>query len=319
MTAAGSQGVRCRFDRAINYLRISVTDRCNLRCVYCMPETGVRKLSHDEILRLEEIVEVAREAAALGLTKIRVTGGEPLVRRDVTALVNDLASLPGVETVAMTTNGLLLPAMAFGLKAAGLKRVNISLDSLAPGLYRASTRGGDVTLVLAGIEAALAAGFEVKVNAVLLETTAPSIAGFLKFSRDAGVEVRFIERMNFEKGTVRFSEEDALALLCLDSPLTPLPRDPASPHVRRFACGGARLGFISPLSHPFCAACNRLRLTSEGTLRSCLASKNGVDVRTVLRRPHTAREVAAAILDAVAEKPAMAKWGEQAQMWRMGG
>jgi GTP 3',8-cyclase len=319
MSVAGPRGLQCRFDRVIDYLRISVTDRCNLRCVYCMPETGVPKLSHDEILRIEEIVEVAREAAALGVNKMRVTGGEPLIRRGITGLVRDLARLPGVRTVAMTTNGLLLPAMAEELREAGLQRVNISLDSLDPDLYRVSTRGGDLSAALAGVDAALAAGLGVKVNAVLLEAGAPAIARFVAFGRDKGIEVRFIERMSFESGAVRVSEEDALSLLRLEAPVTPLPGDPGSRHVRFFECDGARLGFISPLSHPFCAACNRLRLTSEGMLRSCLASRAGVDVKAVLRRPHEAGDVADAIRGAVARKPAAAQWGDEAKMWRMGG
>jgi len=232
-----------RFGRTITYLRVSVTDRCNLRCEYCMPPEGVRLLRHEEILRFEEIREVVALAAGLGVTKVRLTGGEPLVRRGVVELVRMLAATPGVKDLAMSTNGTLLAAHAEALAGAGLRRVNISLDAVDPKAYAKITGGGgDVRAVLAGIEAARRAGLApVKLNCVVRESSAePDAVAVADFARREGLEVRFIHRMNFAEGGFSVVE------------------------------GG---------SGGDCPRCNRLRLSSDGRVRPCLFSDLGFSVR----------------------------------------
>jgi len=236
-----------RFGRTVSYLRISVTDRCNLRCRYCMPAAGVKLLRHDELLSYEEIHEVAREAVELGISKIRITGGEPLVRRDVATLIEMLARLPGVKDLAMTTNGTLLAQHADSLRVAGLHRLNISLDTLNPIKYRQITRGGDLNLVLDGLQAALAAGFRrIKLNCVvensLEEEDARSVAAF---GQKHGLLVRYIRRMDLAKGVF-------------------------------WAVQGGSGGD--------CRICNRLRLSSNGQVRPCLFSDIGLSVRGLSAR-----------------------------------
>ena len=231
-----------RFGRTLDYLRISVTDRCNLRCAYCMPPEGVAELPREAILRFEEIVEVARAAVQMGVRKIRLTGGEPLVRRGIEDLVGMLAPLEGLEDLAMTTNGLLLPEYADRLAAAGLRRVNVSLDALAPARFAEITRGGDVRRVLAGIAAARQAGLEpVKLNCVVhnssTERDARQVA---QFAAAQGLEVRFIRQMDLAAGRFTIVE------------------------------GG---------SGGDCPRCNRLRLSSDGLVRPCLFSDLGFSVR----------------------------------------
>jgi cyclic pyranopterin phosphate synthase len=307
--------------RTVSYLRLSVTDLCNLRCTYCMPAEGVPKLAHEEVLRLEEHAEVARAAAALGVTKVRITGGEPLIKRGILSLVRDLAATPGLATLALTTNGTRLKELARPLAEAGIQRVNVSLDSLKPEAFARITRGGDVAAVVAGIDAALAAGLPVKINAVLLAGVNTSeIAGLAAFARERGLKLRFIELMPFDRALQLFSEADAVEALRADGhDVEPLPPDPAEPHVRCFAYRGMPVGFISPVTRPFCWTCNKIRLTPEGCLKPCLASGAAVDVRAVLRRPHTAADVERAIAKVIREKPAAAPWSAPSQMWRIGG
>jgi cyclic pyranopterin phosphate synthase len=292
----GRSGLRDRHGRVITYLRLSVTDLCNLRCFYCMPNQGVAKLPHAEVLRLEEQAEVVRAAAALGIDKVRITGGEPLVRRGLIGLVREVAATGGIAEVALTTNGLRLAGMAAELRAAGLARINVSLDSLDPRRFAEITRGGDLSRVLAGIDAALAAGFGVKLNTVLLAgLNTADLGDFVRFARDRGVGLRFIERMGFERDLPVFSQDEALAALELEFCVEPLPTHHDHPHVRRFDCDGTRIGFIAPMTHSFCEVCNKLRLTPDGGLRVCLASNASVDLRALLRRPHTSAEVERAI------------------------
>ena len=291
--------------RVIDYLRISLTDRCNFRCIYCMPEEGVCMMSHDEILRIEEIETIARVATSVGIRSVRLTGGEPLVRKGVVDLVRSLRDMPGIENISMTTNGVLLPQMAGELKEAGLSRVNISLDTLDAEQFKFITRVGTIESTLAGIDAALGAGFNpVKINAVTVRSLNQDFLAFARLSVDRPLHVRFIEYMPVGESTgsdgsgwgkqdVVPSEElfDVIneracaaglpELEPLDDASKPLGWGPA----RYFAFPGAKgtVGFISPLSRHFCSECNRLRLTADGKLRPCLFSDREVDVRAALR------------------------------------
>jgi cyclic pyranopterin phosphate synthase len=230
------------YGRRIDYLRISVTDRCNLRCAYCMPPEGVPLVWRSEILSYEEIADVARVAVAMGITTIRLTGGEPLVRRDVVRLVRMLAVIDGLRDLAMTTNGILLPRYAQRLAAAGLRRVNVSLDATDPGRFREITRGGDVRQVLAGIEAARQSGLTpIRLNCVVQsDSSEPDARDVARFAAAAGLEVRFIRRMGLGEGTFAVVQ-------------------------------GGRGGD--------CPRCNRLRLTSDGRVRPCLFSNLSFNVR----------------------------------------
>ena len=291
--------------RVIDYLRISLTDKCNFRCIYCMPAEGVCAMSHDEILHIEEIETVARVAASIGIRSVRLTGGEPLVRKGVVDLVRSLNSMPGIENVSMTTNGVLLPQMAGELKDAGLSRVNISLDTLDPEQFEFITRVGKIESTLKGIDAALEAGFNpVKINAVTVRSLNQDYLAFAKLSVNRPLHVRFIEYMPVGSSTgadgtgwgkkdvvpseellqiinERAAAEGMAPLEALDSEKRPLGWGPA----RYFTFPGAAgtVGFISPLSRHFCSECNRLRLTADGKLRPCLFSDREVDVRTALR------------------------------------
>ena len=291
--------------RVIDYLRISLTDRCNFRCIYCMPEEGVCAMSHDEILRIEEIETIARVATRIGIKSVRLTGGEPLVRKGVVDLVHSLHEMPGIENISMTTNGVLLPKMADELKRAGLSRVNISLDTLDPEQFEFITRVGKIESTLAGIDAALEAGFNpVKINAVTVRSLNQDFLAFAKLSIDRPLHVRFIEYMPVGTSTgsdgtgwgkqdvvpseellgiinERAREEGLPELVPAGNDDKPIGWGPA----RYFEFPGAKgtVGFISPLSRHFCSECNRLRLTADGKLRPCLFSDREVDVRTALR------------------------------------
>lgn len=316
--------------RRIDYLRISVTDRCNLRCVYCMPAEGVPWKKHDEILSWEEIERFAAAAAREGISKIRLTGGEPLVRAGIVDHVRRLRAVTGIESIAVTTNGTLLPGLAQDLVDAGLTRVNISLDTLDPETYSSITRGGKLEDVLAGIEAAFAAGMApVKINVVVVRSLEQDLLGFSRMTLERPVHVRFIEYMpvgGAEDGVSCASNEgegwtvadhvpsdETLAMLTAAGAaagfgqLTPVARDDAPggwgpAHYYRFPGAPGTLGFISPLSHHFCAECNRLRLTADGGLRTCLFSDDEFDARTVLRTG-TDADVHALIQRALAAKP----------------
>ena len=273
-----------RYGREINYLRISLTDLCNLRCVYCMPAEGINKLCHRDILSIEEIAEIAAAAVELGITKIRLTGGEPLVRRGILDLVRRLHALPGLEELALTTNGLLLPEMAAALKEAGLTRVNISLDTLNPDTYRRLTRIGELEQALAGIRAAQDAGLSpIKLNAVLVGgVNDMEIPELVAMTRDAPVELRFIELMPIGDADV-FGPE---AYLPVDTVLQRIPELQPLPSAhggvaRLYALPGARgrVGLISPVSCSFCSQCNRIRLTADGYLKPCLHSGKELPLR----------------------------------------
>lgn len=290
----------------VDYLRLSITDRCNLRCQYCMPAEGVPARAHDEILSFEELAAFSRVAAGCGISKVRITGGEPLVRRGCADLVAMLARTSGIDDISLTTNGTLLARFAGDLRDAGLHRVNISLDSLDEARFAAVTRGGRLGDALAGLDAAFAAGFSpVKVNTLLLEGVEDELPAFVDLTREREVHVRFIEFMPLDR---RLGGRGRLV---------PAPQVlqrlrelyELVPHEGPFGHGPAQywqvpgtpgtIGFIAGVSEHFCESCNRLRLTADGRLRTCLFSGEEIVVRPLIGRPD---ELRAAIQDAVAGK-----------------
>ena len=269
-----------QFDREITYLRVSITDLCNLRCRYCMPD-GVCRKRHEDILTFEEITEIVAAAAELGISKIRITGGEPLVRRGCAELCGMIARIDGIREIDLTTNGVLLPRYAAALKEAGVTRVNISIDSLDPEKYARITGGGVLADALAGIEAAAAAGLTpIKLNTVLIGGfNDDEIPSFVELTRKTPVELRFIELMPMGG---HFGPEAYLpgdTVLQRVPELAPLPENGGVARLYRLPDGRGRVGLISPLSRHFCATCNRLRLTSEGNLKPCLHSSQEIPIR----------------------------------------
>lgn len=275
--------------REINYLRISVTDLCNLRCRYCMPEEGVIKKFHSEILTLEEIEEVVKVSTKVGINKVRLTGGEPLVRKGIVKLVKKISSVPGINEVTLTTNGILLKKYARALKEAGLHRVNISLDTLKKDKYEYVTRGGKLSDVIDGIEAAKEAGLKpLKLNVVLVKGfNDDEIEDFVNLTINNEIDVRFIELMPIgEKGGI--SEEHFVSntiVLDKNPSLKPVESADKSAPAKYYSIDGAkgRVGLINPISSHFCVRCNRLRLTADGKIIPCLHSNEEIDVKTTLR------------------------------------
>ena len=301
-----------RFGRVHRSLRISVTDRCNIRCFYCMPDVNVAFRPREELLTFEEIAAVAAALAPAGIAKIRLTGGEPLVRRGLDRLVARLAALPGVADVALTTNGLLLAEQAAALKAAGLTRLNVSLDALTEATFRRIARRDGLARVLEGLAEAKRVGFAgIRLNAVALAgLTEAEAVPLAEFARREGFTLRFIEFMpldaeqTWRRGGVLTGETLRAILAAAVGPLVPVERpDPAQPATDyAWADGGGRVGFIDPVSRPFCGACDRLRLTAEGALRNCLFSGDEWDLRAILRSGGDAADVRAAVRDALAAK-----------------
>lgn len=288
--------------REIDYLRISVTDRCNLRCTYCMPEEGIPKRKHEEMLTMEEILTIVEEAACLGISKVRITGGEPLVRKGVVELCRGIARTPGIREVAMTTNGLLLSEMALPLREAGVQRLNLSLDTLRPDRYASLTCGGELRRALAGMEAARKAGFkDTKINVVLIGGfNEDEIPAFIEWTRETGLQVRFIELMplgvSADWPPSRFVSADEV-----------LRRAPQLSYL--YTQGVARVyqaprhvgtvGLIRPMTGHFCGSCNRLRLTADGRLKPCLHSALEIPLKGA-----EAAQVRGHLLEAIAAKPA---------------
>jgi cyclic pyranopterin phosphate synthase len=279
------------FGRVHNNLRISVTDRCNLRCTYCMPEEVVF-MDRGELLSFEEITRFVHVAAGLGIDKIRLTGGEPLMRRDLPQLVRMLAAIPGIRDIGLTTNGLLLEEQAQRLYNAGLRRINVSLDTLDPDRFRQLTRRNGLERVLAGIAAARQAGFEpIKINAVCIRgINDQDVVPLGRYARDHGLQMRFIEYMpigaeHWEREKVYFAHEIMEQLEQAFAPLVPVDDyDPRAPAMEfRYMDGGGEVGLIASVSRPFCASCNRIRLTADGKLRNCLFALDEVDVKALLR------------------------------------
>ena len=290
------------YGRSITYLRLSVTELCNLRCRYCMPEDGVCKKRHEEMLTQEETLTAIRAAASLGVTKLRITGGEPLVKPNIVELCREAAATPGIEELCLTTNGTLLPKLAKPLKAAGVRRLNISLDTLNADKYRYITRRGELEQAIAGIEAALAAGFEkIKLNTVLIggfnDDEIPALADL---TRRWPVDLRFIELMPmYDSGD--FGPEAFLPYTAVTERLPELrsvAQDGGVAKLFRLPDAQGRIGLISPVSAHFCAACNRIRLTADGFMKPCLHSAEELSVKGL--DENGMREV---FLRAIAAKP----------------
>lgn len=300
------------FARIHDNLRISVTDRCNIRCFYCMPEDNVTYQPREEILSFEEIERFARVAASLGVTKLRVTGGEPLVRKDLPVLIRKLSALPGIRDLALTTNGVLLARHAEALYQAGLRRLNVHLDTLDRDRFLRITRRDDLPKVLHGLDVAQRLGFgPIKINAVAVKNLVePDIVPLVRFGRERGFEVRFIEFMPLDaqglwgRNNVLSAGEIIETLSREISPLIEIPdQDPRAPATEyRFADGIGSVGFIASITRPFCLNCNRIRLTSDGKLRYCLFALEETDVKGLLRSGAPDEEIAATIRATVQKK-----------------
>lgn len=302
------------FKRRINYLRISLTDRCNFRCLYCMPEHGAHFAPRDHLLTDDELLRVVRAAAAVGFEKIRLTGGEPTLRRNIIEIVRRIAQTPGIREISMTTNGLRLADQAEELRAAGLTRVNISIDSLDPQKFRAMTRGGDFARVWAGIETAERVGFTpLKLNSVIVRgLNDAEVVDLARLTLDRPWQLRFIEMMPLA-GVGELAAQSVVPTAEIIGKLEQaygalefvgwFGSDPA----RTYRVPGAQgtLGFISSITEPFCATCNRMRLTADGKLHLCLLRDNELDLRAALRGGASDDDIAALVRQAVWLKP----WG----------
>ncbi|MDP2981445.1 MAG: GTP 3',8-cyclase MoaA [Candidatus Omnitrophota bacterium] len=301
------------FGRKIDYLRVSITDRCNMRCIYCMPPEGILRRPHSEILSFEEIHRIVNVAVRLGISKVRITGGEPLVRKDIDLFIKNLRRINSLNEIALTTNGVYLKEHIFSLKESGLDRVNISLDSLVPEKFWEITRGGSLDKVLEGIEAALLAGLRpIKINVVLMRGFNDSeIISFAGLARSRPVHVRFIEYMPTYLGEYSYKELffsclEARAILDSLGELIPIENNCGVSAAKSFRIKGfhGTIGFISPVSENFCSSCNKLRLTSDGCLRSCLHSSKSIDLKAAMKNGASDNDLAALIIEAVDSKPA---------------
>jgi cyclic pyranopterin phosphate synthase len=299
------------FGRVHDNLRISVTDRCNIRCFYCMPETGVEFVERKEILDFEEVERFVHIAVQLGITKLRVTGGEPLVRRNLPILIRRLAKVPGIRDLALTTNGILLPELAEPLYEAGLRRINVHIDTLDRDRFRQITRRDDLPRVLEGLDAVRRLGYTVKLNAVAVKNLVePDVVPLALYARENGFEVRYIEFMPLDAQNLWdrrkvLLADDIIEILSREiSPLRPIPDpDPRAPATEyAYADGKGRVGFIASVSRPFCMNCNRIRLTADGKLRYCLFAIEEADVKTLMRSGASDDEIAALIRCNVSQK-----------------
>jgi len=300
-------GIPDPFGRTINYLRISVTDRCNLRCLYCMPPEGVPQMSHSEVLSYEEIRIVVRAAAELGVNRLRLTGGEPLVRAELPKLVRMISRIEGIEEVSLTTNGTLLDRYALELKQAGLSRVNVSLDTLKPDRFRYITRLGKLETVLDGIQATEEARLDpVKINTVVMRgVNDDEVLDFAKMTHE-GWHVRFIELMPFKDVTEFVPSIELRQHIGLLGRLEPCASITGNGPATYYRLAGATgtIGFVSPLTETsFCSRCNRMRLTPDGKIRPCLLGEEEIDLKTSLRNSASTEEIKRLILEAVASKP----------------
>lgn len=321
------------YGRTIDYLRISVTDRCNLRCVYCMPACGVQWMPHSQILSFEEILRLCRVMAEKGIRKVKVTGGEPLVRKGTVDFIRSLKSVKGIEQVTMTSNGVLLEEHLDALIDAGLEAVNISLDTLDADNFHRVTRREGLHRVLAAIDRAVSSGLSVKVNCVpVRELNGTELMRIAALARDKNITVRFIELMpvGFGSGFEPVSGDEVAAMLEREhGALTPfsgkLGNGPAAYYTVKGFQG--KLGFISAVSHEFCQSCNRLRLTSDGFIKLCLASDMGLDAKKLLRADASDTEIWRAVDELVVQKPLCHCFAgeqdkpgrEQRAMFRIGG
>jgi len=316
------------YNRKIDYLRLSVTDKCNLRCVYCVPAQGLKLKPREDILTYEEIEVFANHAIKGGISRIRLTGGEPLIRRGILSLVKNIASIPDLTDFSLTTNGVLLSDYADKLVEAGLSRINISIDSLDPSIYKSITRIGELSQVNKGLEKALEVGFDpVKINVVVLRGINDDISDYIKLVYKYPVHVRFIEYMPFgtEVGPERtVSSCELKERIERFGKLKPVEDMRGAGPARYFGMNGAvgTLGFISPISEHFCTSCNRLRLTAEGKLRSCLFLDDEIDVREALRSDASEENIKRLIKRALLNKPknnSRPGYDLQRQMSQIGG
>lgn len=301
-----------RFGRNIEYLRISVTDRCDLRCIYCMAE-DMKFVPRSQLLTLEEIVRIGRSFVNLGVSKIRITGGEPLTRCNILKVFRELGELEGLKDLTLTTNGTLLTRYARSLKDAGVTRINISLDTLDANRFKRITRVGDINKTLSGIDAALEAGFKrIKINSVILKNrNHDEVLGLVKFAKDRGLDISFIEEMplgiigDHNREETYYSSDEILRDLQGYMEIMPTTEQTGGPsRYYRLSDSETRIGFISPHSHNFCEQCNRVRLTPEGRLLLCLGQEHSVDLRRVVRgNPGDDASLKRAIINSMEIKP----------------
>ena len=301
-----------RFQRRVTYVRLSVTDRCDFRCVYCMAE-DMTFLPRAKVLTLEELAQVGRAFTELGVNKIRLTGGEPLVRNNVMWLFEQLGALPGLQELVLTTNGSQLPRYAQGLRDAGVKRINISLDSLRPDRFKKLTRVGELDKVLAGIKAAQQAGFEsIKINAVILKNrNDDEVVDLARFALDQGMDISYIEEMplgeigDHDRAESYYSSDQIRQDLARHFDLIPTTESTGGPSKYfRIPDTNSRIGFISPHSHNFCSTCNRVRVTAEGRLLLCLGQEHSVDLRQIMRaHPNDLTTLKQALIKSMDIKP----------------
>lgn len=300
------------YNRKIDYLRISVTDRCNMRCIYCMPEDGISECSHQSVLRYEEISLIVDAALQNGINKFRLTGGEPLVRKGIIDFIRELSKKPGVQEISLTTNGMLLEEYALSLKEAGLSRVNISVDSLNPEMFRKITRTDALDKVMRGIDAALASGLKpVKINTVAMKENFNEVCDFAALTIDKDIHIRFIEFMPIGNSR-RWAQEGYISSDKIMQVIE--ARYGTLEHINKMHGNGpaiyyklpgaiGTIGFISAMSHHFCKECNRLRLTADGKLRACLTRDDEVDIKSIVRNGGGLPELTDAFVRVIAMKP----------------
>ncbi len=305
------------FSRTISYLRLSLTDRCNLKCLYCVPEEDrsqcLSSLAHNDLLSYEELLRVVRVAVSMGISKLRITGGEPLVRKNVMRFIEQLAEIDNLNDIRITTNGVLLGKFAEPLVAAGIKKINISLDTLQPERFARITGVDCFAQVWQGIEQAQAVGFSpIKLNTVVMRgVNDDELDDFVRMSRDTAMEIRFIEFMPIGSSSswdkkVYMSSDEIMERISKQGELIPVSPGKADGPATMFRAGQdakGKVGFISPISHRFCDQCNRLRLTSEGMLRSCLLDDQETDLRSVLRQGCCEQDIQQVLFAAVRNKP----------------
>lgn len=299
-----------QYNRNIEYLRISVTDRCNYRCLYCMPKNGVKPISHEEILSYEEILRLVEIAAKIGISKVKITGGEPLVRRDVCNLIRNINKIKGIESVTITTNGALLEDYVNELKEAGISAINVSLDTLNPEKFQEITRCGNLEKVLYGITKAYDAGLPVKINCVpMAGLNEDAFLEIAKLAKDRNISVRFIEMMpiGLGDGEKRIAESQIIKELeSAFGTLTQTNDSLGNGPAKYYCLDGfeGHIGFISAMSHEFCSECNRVRLTSDGILKPCLNYESHLDLKKYLRNGTSDKELEDIFREGIYRKPA---------------
>lgn len=298
------------YNRKIDYIRISITDRCNLRCIYCMPEEGIKLIDHKEVLSYEEIIRLCRQFAKIGISKVKITGGEPLVRKDVHKLIKAIKEIDGIDNVTMTTNGILLENQIDDLVNAGLDAVNISIDTLREDRYRQITRLGDINKVMRGIKKCLTyKNLKVKINCVPIKgENEEELLDLINLCKDNDISIRFIEVMPIGLGRNMkgFSDEEIIEIVEKNlGKLTPYHGKLGNGPSTYYSLEGykGKIGFISAVNHKFCESCNRVRLTCEGFLKACLQYSIGTDLRVLLRSGKSDEEILEAIKNTIYNKP----------------